>query len=99
MPTTGSPSAATARGCWHRRPPAIAGLIEIRGVGIVALPFAGDVPVALLVDLALAPVRLPEAATRDIDGVAVPVIGLDAREPSAAIKVERALVAYRTDGR
>ena len=80
-------------------PPAIAGLIEIRGVGIVAVSFVADIPVALLVDLALAPVRLPDAATRDIDGVAVPVIGLDAREASAAIKVEWALVATRTDGR
>jgi serine kinase of HPr protein (carbohydrate metabolism regulator) len=80
-------------------PAALAGLIEVRGVGIVTVPFVADVPVALLVDLALAPVRLPEPATRDIDGIAVPVIGLDPREASAAIKVERALVAYGTEGR
>lgn len=80
-------------------PPTIAGLIEVRGVGIVTLPFVADVAVALLVDLALAPVRLPAATTRDVGGVAVPIVALDAREVSAALKVERALVAFGSDRR
>ena len=75
-------------------PPTIAGLIEVRGVGIVAEGHVARVPVALLVDLAHPPERLPEAATRDLLGQQVPVIALDPRELSAPLKVERALTAF-----
>jgi hypothetical protein len=70
----------------------IAGKIELRGVGILEYPAVRDVPVALFIDLDLATVRLPEdAETRMVAGIAIPVVGLDAREPSAPIKVEAAL--------
>ena len=73
-------------------PPAtIAGKIELRGVGILTLPFLAEAPVALLVDLDLDPERLPEPSPRDYHGVAVPALGLNALEPSAPIKVEAAL--------
>ena len=76
-------------------PPAtIAGLVEVRGVGIVALPHVAGVPVALAVDLGAVPDRLPDPATRDVAGVAVPVVALAAFEASAAVKVERALIAF-----
>lgn len=74
-----------------RPPERIAGKLELRGIGIVSLPFLGDVPAALLVDLDLAPDRLPEAASRVLLGRALPLIGLRALEPSAPIKVEAAL--------
>ncbi len=75
-------------------PPAIAGKIELRGVGILTLPFLAQAPVALLVDLDLAAERLPEPISRDVCGLAIPAIGLNALEPSAPIKVEAALTLH-----
>ncbi len=75
-------------------PPALAGLIEVRGIGIVAVPHVAGAAVALVVDLAAPVERLPEPATRDIAGVAVPAVALDPFAASAAIKVERALTLY-----
>jgi serine kinase of HPr protein (carbohydrate metabolism regulator) len=76
-------------------PPAtIAGKMELRGVGIIELAHASDVPAALIVDLDHDPDRLPEPGTRDIAGVAIPVITLHGLEPSAPIKVEKALLLH-----
>lgn len=72
-------------------PAAIAGQIEVRGVGIVAMDYLPYAPVSLLVVLADAVERLPEPASRLLAGVAVPVVVLRALEPSAPIKVELAL--------
>jgi serine kinase of HPr protein (carbohydrate metabolism regulator) len=72
-------------------PANIAGRIELRGVGILTLPCVPEAMVALLVDLDLPPERLPEPASRVIEGARIPVIGLNALETSAAIKVEAAL--------
>ena len=46
---------------WALPPPNIAGLIEIRNVGIARLP-AGEAPVALVVRLDPAAARQPESA-------------------------------------
>lgn len=75
-------------------PPSIAGRIEVRGVGIVERPFLCEVAVALVVDLDQAPVRLPEPRQRELLGMALPLIGLNALEPSAPIKVEAALSCH-----
>lgn len=73
-------------------PPNIAGKIEVRGLGIVAMATATDVPVALFVDLDATPQRLPEPGeTRSLCGVAVPVVILNAHENAAPIKVELSL--------
>jgi serine kinase of HPr protein (carbohydrate metabolism regulator) len=73
-------------------PPAtIAGKIELRGVGILTLPHQDEAPVTLLVDLDAAPKRLPEPDTRELLGLAIPALALNALEPSAPIKVEAAL--------
>lgn len=77
-----------------RPPAAIAGLIEVRGVGLVPMPYRDGVAVALLVDLDGLPERLPEPATRDLLGHAVPLVALDPTPASAALKVERALTAF-----
>ncbi len=72
-------------------PAAIAGKIEVRGLGIVALPHLPRVGVALAVVLDRAPERMPDAATVSIAGIAVPRIALAPFEASAAIKLEHAL--------
>jgi serine kinase of HPr protein (carbohydrate metabolism regulator) len=76
-------------------PAPIAGRIESRGVGLVALEPLADVPVCLLVDLDAAPERLPDAAAvRSVAGREVPAIALAALEASAPIKVEQALLLF-----
>lgn len=73
-------------------PPNIAGRIEVRGVGLLDFPNDEDVPVGLFIDLDRDAERLPESGeTRTLAGVAIPVIGLAALEPSAPIKAEAAL--------
>jgi HPr kinase/phosphorylase len=50
-------------------PPAIAGLIEARGVGLLRLPWAGGVPLAAVVDLAdPEPDRVPPRRTTVVLG-------------------------------
>ena len=73
-------------------PERIAGKIEMRGVGIVEMETAQDVPVALYVDLSGEPVRLPEAAERiAVAGIPIPSLALDGHQVSAPLKVEAAL--------
>jgi serine kinase of HPr protein (carbohydrate metabolism regulator) len=80
-------------------PETIAGKIELRGVGILEYPAVRDVPVALFVDLDVAAIRLPaNEEKRMVAGVALPVVGLNAREPSAPIKVEAALKLFGLNG-
>lgn len=77
-------------------PTTIAGQIEVRGVGIVAMPFDADVPVALVIDLDSRPERLPEPGARTLAGIAVPLAALDPYAASAPIKVELLLSRYGT---
>lgn len=75
-------------------PANIAGMIEVRGIGIVDLPHQEEAPVALLVELFDLVDRMPEAPmTRVIAGIAVPVVKLSPLHASAPIKVELALKA------
>ena len=78
-------------------PERIAGRIEVRGVGIVERPFGAGISVALLIDLARAPERMPEPETADFAGITVPAIGLSALEASAPLKVEAALHLHGLD--
>ena len=73
-------------------PPQIAGKLEIRGIGIVEMGHAADVPVALLVELTSEIQRLPDdSRERPILGVPVPLISVDAMTSSAPAKVAIAL--------
>lgn len=75
-------------------PPALAGLIEVRGIGILPMPHVDTVPAALAVDLGEAPQRLPEPAVRRVGGLSLPVIAVAPFDASAPLKVELA-VAHR----
>ncbi|HEY0112970.1 MAG TPA: HPr kinase/phosphatase C-terminal domain-containing protein [Allosphingosinicella sp.] len=77
-----------------RAPERIAGKIELRGVGIVELPTAADVPVCLVADLSQAPERLPETRTTGIAGAKIPLVALAALEASAPLKLEHALQRF-----
>ncbi|MEO7654186.1 MAG: HPr kinase/phosphatase C-terminal domain-containing protein [Sphingomicrobium sp.] len=73
-------------------PPAIAGKLEIRGIGIVDMDHDEDVPVALLVELTSDIQRLPDdARERSVLGIALPLVSIDAMTASAASKVALAL--------
>lgn len=73
-------------------PPAIAGKLEIRGLGIVALDYQANQPVALAVELTSDIQRLPdESRTRPFLGIEVPLISIDALTASAPSKVALAL--------
>src|SRR5262249_26593974 len=75
-----------------RAPKSIAGLIEVRELGIVAQPFAKKVIVTLAVKLVAATERLPKAAfytpPEPLRLVKKPpFILLDGRQPSAPAKI------------
>ncbi|WP_353204759.1 HPr kinase/phosphatase C-terminal domain-containing protein [Sphingomonas sp.] len=80
-------------GCLLAAAPAtIAGQIEVRGLGIVAVAQVSDIPVALVVTLGVPLERMPpNAVAHVIAGIALPAVALDAFEGSAPIKVELAL--------
>lgn len=74
-------------------PFAIAGRMEVRGIGIISMPYRTDMPVALAITIDPHPPRMPDGfGTRTIAGIAVPSLRLPALEPSAALKVECALM-------
>jgi serine kinase of HPr protein (carbohydrate metabolism regulator) len=77
-----------------RAPAAIAGRMEIRGVGLVEIAAAAEAPVCLSVNLDSPPERLPEPRMQRLAGQDVPVIALAALEPSAPLKLERALLLF-----
>jgi serine kinase of HPr protein (carbohydrate metabolism regulator) len=73
-------------------PPTIAGKLEIRGIGIVEMERAENVPVALVVELTSDIQRLPDdSRERPILGVKIPLITIDAMTASAPSKVALAL--------
>ena len=73
-------------------PPQLAGTLEIRGIGIVEMPYQSGIPVALLVELTSEIQRLPDdSRERPILGLGVPLVSVDAMTASAASKVALAL--------
>jgi serine kinase of HPr protein (carbohydrate metabolism regulator) len=82
-------------------PATIAGRIEVRGIGIVDVPFIEDARLVLvcdLVDRAEVPRMAPETPERTvIAGVSVPLMRLDAFEPSAPLKLKLALLRAAPD--
>jgi len=74
-------------------PSAIAGMLEVRGVGIVRVTYKDTAKVHLLVDLMDAEqiARLPEPAFEEILGAALPRLALAPFEASAPAKLRQAL--------
>ena len=73
-------------------PSSIEGKLEIRGIGIIEVQTASDVPVALLVELTGDIQRLPDdSRKRPILGIDLPLVTIDATTASAAVKVALAL--------
>jgi serine kinase of HPr protein (carbohydrate metabolism regulator) len=83
-----------------RAPPALAGLVEIRGVGIVRVAAVDTAPLVLIADLVPAGQieRLPAPRVERVLGVALPLIAVAPFEASAAAKLSfarRALAALQ----
>ena len=70
-------------------PAALAGMLEVRGLGIVRLPYAANARLALIVDLSAPVPRLPEPARHPI--LNLPLIAVEAQHASAPAIVELAL--------
>lgn len=76
------------------RPVAHAGLLELRGQGLVRLAALGEQPLDLLVDCrARASARLPERRPESLLGVELPRLVLACREASALARLRLALLA------
>jgi HPr kinase/phosphorylase len=78
-----------------RPPPTLAGLIEVRGLGLMRLAYEASAVVGLVVDLAAADaVRLPEPAGRriEINGIALPRLAV--ASGAAALPPVRAYIIH-----
>ena len=72
-------------------PDTIAGQIEVRGLGIMAMAHRSPMPVSLLIELGAPTERMPEPRTKELCGIGVPAVALDPFEAAAPIKAELAL--------
>ena len=72
-------------------PPALAGLLEVRGLGIFRLPYLASARLRLVMNLGQPAERLPSPAP--LAGLGVPEITLDPAPASAAARVALALEA------
>jgi serine kinase of HPr protein (carbohydrate metabolism regulator) len=79
-------------------PPRNAGLLEIRGVGVIELPAASIAPLALILALGESDERLPQSlAQREILGCRVPVLPFDPGTMAPALRAEYALRTHGLD--
>ncbi len=84
---------------YARAPASIAGMIEIRGLGIVALPHVKNACVSLVVELEASAARLPERAFYTPPAglkpkAPVPLIRVKAEGASAPARIRAALAAF-----
>ncbi|HBF97488.1 MAG TPA: aldolase [Alphaproteobacteria bacterium] len=97
----------TRAGTLYARAPArIAGLLEVRGVGIVTLPFMAEAAIALLIDLVprAAVPRLPASEpvksgpqtgqSAELAGISLPRLALHAFDAATAAKIRLALSQF-----
>lgn len=76
---------------YGRAPLPLSGLLEARGVGIVAETPLDFSEIALLVRCTEAPERMPDAAPAEVLGIAIPQIELWPFEAAGPAKLRRAL--------
>ena len=79
-----------------KKPPNISGLIEVRNVGILTVPFRPMADIDVVLDLVsrhqVAKLkRLPDQKTTPLEGVAVPCLDFDALAVVAPEKLRAAL--------
>ncbi len=76
-----------------RAPETLAGLLEVRGLGVLRFPFFDTTIIHLVVDLANPKdvARLPERSITDLVGMDRPAVTLNPFEASAVTKVRLAL--------
>jgi HPr kinase/phosphorylase len=76
-------------------PATLAGMLEVRGLGIVRLPCVRDVPLRLVVDLVRLDSieRLPEPRRVELDGLSVPLLEIAPFAASATATLRLALQA------
>lgn len=80
--------------------PNLAGLLEVRGLGILSIPHRPSVAVQLIIALGgQAPERLPELKHQEIQGISLPVLSLNAFEASTPAKVRLAAGRLAGDSR
>jgi serine kinase of HPr protein (carbohydrate metabolism regulator) len=79
---------------WASALPAGQGLIEDRGIGLLAVPWRRTAPIALVADLGAVPARLPDPARQTLLGVDLPSIAFDARRSDAVQHMERAFQSH-----
>jgi HPr kinase/phosphorylase len=81
-------------------PCALAGLIEMRGVGILSVPFQSKVMLNLVVDLKtwISISRLPEAHELSVvvDGLNIARVALDALDPAAPARLRACVTRLAT---
>ena len=83
---------SSAGGLTASAPPALRGLMEVRGLGVFRLPYRTSVQVSLVADLVDDEgERLPAPDQTTILGHALPAIRLSAKGPSAAARVRLVL--------
>jgi serine kinase of HPr protein (carbohydrate metabolism regulator) len=76
-----------------RAPDPLAGLLEVRGLGVLPVAQVAFCEIVLLARLE-APERLPEPATETILGQPIPLLAVDPFESSAPAKLSRAMEAF-----
>jgi serine kinase of HPr protein (carbohydrate metabolism regulator) len=81
-----------------RAPDTLHGLLEVRGVGVVALGALPFAQVALVARCGPAE-RVPERQFADVLGISAPLLDIDPREPSAPAKLRRALSHFDLGGK
>jgi HPr kinase/phosphorylase len=72
-------------------PAALAGLLEVRGLGIFRLPFIPSARLRLVIRLGVQPIRLPEPET--YPELSLPLVTIDPAAPSATARAALALEA------